>query len=287
MEEKDFPALYRSADSLSLKSQKHFFCALGIHLSVLVIATLLPLIFSQTPISYAVQAVVLLFALGCSIYLAKERPDRYWYAGRAVAESIKTITWRYISRAEPFQATDDEIAKSEFRNSLKLIVEQNKEICQQLTDYLADEQITSTMQNNRSKTLEERKKYYQEHRIKNQLSWYAKKAKFNKDKARMFFWILIISNIISVILAVAKIVYPTTSFPIDVFIAISASLLSWIQAKRYTELSASYALTAHEISLINEQSLNARTNEEFSLFVGDAENAFSREHTQWVARRDV
>lgn len=286
MEEKDFPALYRSADSLSLKSQKHFFCALGVHLSVLVIATLLPLIFSQTPVSYAIQAVVLLFALGCSIYLAKERPDRYWYAGRAVAESIKTITWRYISKAEPFQATD-EIAKIEFRNSLKSIVEQNKDICQQLTDYLADEQITSVMQNNRSRNLEERKKYYQEHRIKNQLSWYAKKAKFNKDKARIFFWILIISNIISVILAVAKIVYPTTSFPIDVFIAVSASLLSWIQAKRYTELSASYALTAHEISLINEQSLNATTDEEFSIFVGDAENAFSREHTQWVARRDV
>lgn len=286
MEEKDFPALYLSADSLSLKSQKHFFRALGVHLSVLIIATLLPLIFSQTPVSYAIQACILLFALGCSIYLAKERPDRYWYAGRAVAESIKTITWRYISRAEPFQATD-EIAKNEFRNSLKSIVEQNKDICQQLTDYLADEQITSVMQNNRSRNLEERKKYYQEHRIKNQLSWYAKKTKFNKNKARMFFWILIISNIISVILAVAKIVYPTTSFPIDVFIAISASLLSWIQAKRYTELSASYALTAHEISLINEQSLNATTDEEFSLFVGDAENAFSREHTQWVARRDV
>ena len=286
MEEKDFPALYRSADSLSMKSQKHFFCALGTHLLVLIIVTLLPLIFSQTPVSYAIQAVVLLFALGCSIYLAKERPDRYWYAGRAVAESIKTITWRYISKAEPFQATD-EIAKIEFRNSLKSIVEQNKDICQQLTDYLADEQITSVMQNNRSRNLEERKKYYQEHRIKNQLSWYAKKAKFNKDKARIFFWILIISNIISVILAVAKIVYPTTSFPIDVFIAISASLLSWIQAKRYTELSASYALTAHEISLINEQSLNATTDEEFSIFVGDAENAFSREHTQWVARRDV
>lgn len=29
------------------------------------------------------------------------------------------------------------------------------------------------------------------------------------------------------------------------------------------------------------------TDEKFSVFVGDAENAFSREHTQWVARKDV
>jgi hypothetical protein len=63
--------------------------------------------------------------------------------------------------------------------------------------------------------------------------------------------------------------------------------LSWMQAKRFSELAASYALAAHEISLIKEQSLLPDTDEKFSLFVGDAENAFSREHTQWVARKDV
>ena len=60
-----------------------------------------------------------------------------------------------------------------------------------------------------------------------------------------------------------------------------------MQAKRYSELAASYALTAHEISLIREQALNPSTEEEFSKFVSDAENAFSREHTQWSARRDI
>ena len=52
-------------------------------------------------------------------------------------------------------------------------------------------------------------------------------------------------------------------------------------------VAASYALAAHEIGLIKEQSLLPDTPEKFSLFVGDAENAFSREHTQWVARKDV
>jgi hypothetical protein len=35
MQEQDFPSLYRSADDLSLKSQKHFFQALRIHLVLL------------------------------------------------------------------------------------------------------------------------------------------------------------------------------------------------------------------------------------------------------------
>ena len=76
-------------------------------------------------------------------------------------------------------------------------------------------------------------------------------------------------------------------WPTDVFVAMAASVLSWMQAKRFSELAASYALAAHEIGLIKEQSLLPDTPEKFSLFVGDAENAFSREHTQWVARKDV
>ena len=44
MNEQDFPDLNRSADDLSLKSQKHFFCALRVHLVTLVIATILSVI---------------------------------------------------------------------------------------------------------------------------------------------------------------------------------------------------------------------------------------------------
>ena len=76
-------------------------------------------------------------------------------------------------------------------------------------------------------------------------------------------------------------------WPTDVFVAASASLLSWMQAKRFSELASSYALAAHEIGLIRENSLQPIDDEDFSMFVGDAENAFSREHTQWVARKDV
>ncbi|MCV5767721.1 hypothetical protein OFN22_29990 [Escherichia coli] len=41
------------------------------------------------------------------------------------------------------------------------------------------------------------------------------------------------------------------------------------------------------MGLVKEEAKQPNTDEEFSVFVGDAENAFSREHTQWVARKDV
>lgn len=106
--------------------------------------------------------------------------------------------------------------------------------------------------------------------------------------SQYFFWILIGVNIIAVICTALRMIYIELAFwPTDVFVAIAASILSWMQAKRFSELAASYTLASHEIGLIKEQSLLPDTHEKFSLFVGDAENAFSREHTQWVARKDV
>ncbi|OSI16672.1 MULTISPECIES: DUF4231 domain-containing protein [Neisseria] len=287
MTEEDFPALYRSADKLSLDSQKHFFRILLVHLSVLVIAAVLSTINISGKWIPVFQLLTLVTALGCSIYLWTVRPDRYWYAGRAVAESVKTITWRYISKAEPFH-TEDEIAKNDFKQSLKMIFEQNRDVCGKLTDHADEEQFTELMEQTRQSSLDSRKENYCENRIRNQRTWYAKKAAFNKKIGNLFFLGLIILNAVAVVLAALKIADVNPIYlSVDVVITFAASLLSWIQAKRFTELSASYALTAHEIGFINEQSAKITTEEEFSKFVGDAENAFSREHTQWVARRDV
>lgn len=287
MQEQDFPALYRSADDLSLESQTHFFRALKLHLVLLVVAAILSLTSIPHWSIAAFQLLALLGALFCSVYLFGRRPDRYWYAGRAVAESIKTITWRYVCRAEPFQG-DDAISRSGFQQKLKAIVDQNKDVAQALTKHLDAPQISDVMAQMRACSLEERKATYAANRIKDQLTWYANKAAFNRRTSNGFFWALIATNSVAVVCAIFRIKFVDVPFwPTDVFVAASAGFLSWMQAKRFSELAASYALAAHEIGIIRENALQPKDDEEFSLFVGDAENAFSREHTQWVARKDV
>ncbi|CAD0358718.1 DUF4231 domain-containing protein [Xanthomonas hortorum] len=287
MNEQDFPALYRSADGLSSQSQSYFFRAMKVHLFTLVLAALLSIISMPHWTVAALQLVALLAALGCSIYLFSMRPDRFWYAGRAAAESIKTIVWRYISRAEPFQGADDK-ARTQFHIKLKAVADQNRDVFKSFTEHLNGTQITSVMDQLRRKDLDERKKVYAEDRVADQQLWYAIKARFNEKMSKRFFWILIVINSLAVVSAILRIVNAATPFwPTDVLVAAAASVLSWMQAKRFSELAASYALAAHEISFIRDQSLLPSTDEDFSIFVGDAENAFSREHTQWVARKDA
>ena len=66
----------------------------------------------------------------------------------------------------------------------------------------------------------------------------------------------------------------------------AGGVLTWIQVKRFQEIATAYALTAHEIGIVRGHLAESDTNEEFSKFVKDAENAFSREHTQWVVRQN-
>jgi hypothetical protein len=286
MNHTDYPALYQSADALSLSSQKAFFRTLFWYLLLLVVAAVISVINSPVPELAIAQALVLLGALACSVYLFSVRPDRYWYTGRAVAESIKTVTWRFMSKAEPFN-TSDEDDRHHFMQTLKSIIEQNQEVARRLSTHLDGVQITNAMMAMRQAGVEERKRVYVESRITEQQRWYAKKSVHNKKMATRFFVALIVINAIAVILAIAKVRFPSTLYwPTDALVALAASTLSWMQAKRFSELSASYALAAHEISLIKEQAVRVKADDDLSQFVGDAENAFSREHTQWVARKD-
>lgn len=287
MKDENFPGLFLVANKVAIDYQNNFKLALKMNLVTLVAAAVLSFI----PLSHwtiaLLQLIALLTTLACSIYLATQKPEKLWYSGRALAESIKTLTWRYISKAEPFNK-NDKISKNEFIETLNKAIQQNREVCQRYSNHLGDEQITPKMTEMRSQELQIRKQNYHLYRIKDQNEWYKKKAKYNQDKSKIFFILLIITNVIAVIFAATKIAFPDfTPWPTDIFIATAASLLAWMQAKKFSELAASYTLAAHEINIIKSLSLEEMTEEEFSIFVGDAENAFSREHTQWVARKDI
>jgi len=286
MNREDFPALYKSADEHSANSQKYFFRTLKIQLGLLVIAAVLSGVNEATKFTAYLQAFTLLASLGCSVFLYTQRFDRQWYAARAVAESIKTISWRYVVRSEPFNQ-DDPTVTVLFAKKLSQIVEQNQEVTRHFTSFLAAPQITQQMKTYRSQSLSNREKLYRDHRINDQLTWYENKAKENNKSYRNAFCLMILSNAIAATFAILRPEFLRSTFwPTDVFVTFAAVGLTWMQTRRYSELAASYSLAAHEINIINEQSFEISTEECFSRFVSDAENAFSREHTQWSARED-
>ena len=86
----------------------------------------------------------------------------------------------------------EEQVRKEFLSDLKSILDQNRS----LSRYLDSENnngnaISEQMNRIRALPLEERLDIYKKERVQDQATWYAKKAQFNKRKAKLWFVISI------------------------------------------------------------------------------------------------
>ena len=288
MNNEDYPALFQSTDDASNRAQRFY---ININLSYLIItilATMCALLGSQFNYFSISSAFLFLVGLFLLIIILTKKIENKWYACRAIAESVKTATWRFMMRAEPYENSQNlHEVKANFRNLLREILKQNTYVADYIGGELSEkEQITEKMMNIRNSSIDERKDLYIKNRIDDQRKWYSKKYSFNKKNNLIWFLLVILFNAIAALFAILQISNPTNQYlPIDVFAVIAVSSLTWIQLKRYQELSSSYALAAHEIGTIKSMSEEIKTENDLSKFVINSENAFSREHTQWIAKR--
>lgn len=242
--------------------------------------------FLNDVVYYLLYAGVLVVGLIILITRAQSKPEQWWYRCRALAESVKTLTWRYTMHATPFGG-DDVQAKKEFRDHLHAIFRENMETAKQITDdWSGNDQITQTMENVRAQNREDRMAYYLKHRVEDQRSWYKRKSKANRAAAQRWVWASGFCYIIAGSMALSRIALPNWPYwPIEPLIVVAASIVGWMQIKKFNELAAAYTVTAHEIGLIRPVADGVTNDEQFSEFVNDAEKAFSREHTLWIARQ--
>jgi len=284
----DYPGLYQTADKASVESQNNYMLGIGLYLSLLIAASVCSLFLGDSTSLAIIAALIFVATLFISILLLIKRYDKAWYNGRAVAESVKTITWRYMMHAEPYQNPNDSEARVVFVNDLRQILEQNREFDQIFTgDTATTEAISKKMIEIRALELADRQKVYINDRIDDQRAWYYRKARFNKKKGFLWFVLMCVVQAGALILVLVRIAKPTWNIylPIDLCIVCACVALTWTQTKRFQDLSTAYSLATHEISLIREACNAAPNEKELSNFINDAENAFSREHTQWQARR--
>ncbi len=289
MREEDYPALYRAADAASASAQSSFLrCTKGY--AILSIAGGASALYGvQSAGSAIVAAILLAAALALPALVAVRQYENTWYRARAVAESVKTASWRYMMRAKPFNNTPPSGADDQALLALlRSILSNHSGLGHALAGMLAEgEQITETMSRTRRKSLEERAAFYRQHRIDEQRSWYSSKSETNKTLGRRWFWTFIGLQGAAVVFALLRIGCPEFKFwPTEVLIIAAATTLGWMYVRRFSELASAYGLAAHEIGIARAQLPGVRTETAFSAFVADTESAFSREHTQWVARRD-
>jgi hypothetical protein len=280
-----YPALFGAADEASNKAQAALLLSYKINLALLVLAALASLFTASNGLAIA-SAVLFLASLAAHLYSEFQGLQRRWYQARALAESVKTTTWRFKMHADPFTgaSTDTDL----FRERLRELLAQNEGIAGDLDATWANkEQITPSMIEVRFASFEDRRELYRASRIVEQRSWYARKAQENKRSSRDFVIGICCIYGLAIFLVLIKVSSPErTWLPIEPLAVLAGGLIGWKQLRRFNELSSAYNLTAHEVGIIESRFVSVRDAAALSRFVSDAENAFSREHTQWAARRD-
>jgi len=283
---KDYPTVVHYYENVSNVGQSRYLLFIRLELIVVVGAALLSdLIREISPTDLRLVGTVLLvllgFGLGVQVVRLVRREDQSWFEGRAVAESAKTLTWRYMMKLPPFRGETE--LEEEFMNRLQAVL-QGCLVCQPMAVTSAHE-ITQRMRDTRKYGWEKRREFYVASRLNDQVKWYKGKAKYNSKRSRQWLGLSITAQIVAILAAV--VVMSTThhwNF-VALVTTVAASCVAWSQAKNFDELRESYRMANVELCQIkDEQISNAATEEEFLDAVVNSEGAISREHTMWAAR---
>jgi SMODS and SLOG-associating 2TM effector domain 1/SMODS and SLOG-associating 2TM effector domain 3 len=281
-----YPALHSAANDLSDSSQKVYLWELRIEYTLLITCAAMSINSPNSSAYYYIFTFVFVSALMVFLHRFASKPEQSWYKGRALAESVKTSSWKFAMKAAPFDDADETVALGDFRNLMKKILETNRFAAERLSSNNAeDAQVTVSMLYLRQSSLDKRIRTYDEFRIRDQRTWYTRKARLNKKSALTWAILCILVYILAIFSSLVHANYPSWTFlPTEPLIAIASSIIGWMQIKKFNELSSAYTLTAHEIGFLCSLISTITDENKFSDFVNEAELAFSREHTQWAAR---
>jgi conflict system pore-forming effector with SLATT domain len=281
----ELPGFFRDADKASVRGQRMTILLNGVRLYGAGAAALggaLSWKLGFFDLWGGVALIGFAAALAAEVTLVIHQPERDWYAGRALAESAKTLAWRYAVAADPFPADQPtKEARRVLRERLVGIAEKGKDRVTLSSD---EADVTPRMAELRELPFAERKAAYLKGRVQDQKDWYARNAE--KNKRRALFWrvLLIVGEVLAVALASGRAFGVWDLDVSGVLAAAVAGSAAWFGIKQYSALASAYSVTASELSLTRGRILD--TDEpEWAAAVADAEGAISREHTLWLASR--
>lgn len=265
---------------------------MGINLIMMItgaLLTILKLQFSNASVAvYIISTVMLIAGLIITLLLKFKKFEDVWYQGRALAESVKTLTWRFISCSEGFEvekSIDD--SKKHFLSKIEELQTQFKTYTQHFdSNTLLLPNITEEMVSLRSKSLDDRKNYYSKKRIGDQKNWYSTKAEYNRKKQNFWFIVVLVSQFLAICASLFLTLKPCSTWNfVGLFTTIASVGVAWNQLKQHQDHKQAYITAAFELQLIDEKGASIKLEEEFSKYVLDSENAISREHTLWLVQK--
>ncbi len=276
----DMPVVFRSSDTASLTGQRRYLGGTKWRLVLAVAAALFGVLNHRA--AFLALVAVFVATLLVEVWLLAERPEQAWYDGRALAESTKTLAWRYAVGGTPFPAgLPQGEAQLRFLERLRELV---REAPATSLAPMGSAAVTDAMNDLRGRDFAARKAAYLEHRVEDQLGWYTNKARANVVRARRWRLLLIAVEGLGLTAAVLRLTGVLEFDLAGVLAAVLGAGSAWFAVRQYETLGRAYTFAATELSVVHDR-LTQAESASWAQEVADAEEAISREHTMWRASR--
>ena len=287
------PEPFWTADDASLQGQERSIRWYRGQIMMLVLAALAGTANVRSGRLNWLQAVSAVLFAGAGYFwwrLGRDKPQARWYEGRAAAESVKTLAWKYVVRAWPFAGDPDSpVADEAFLKQMDEVFVAFEE--SEVIPVGTRPAITAEMRTLRQLPLALRRDLYLQERIRPQRTWYHSRADRCESATATWQLISTATIIIAAAVAVAQFLGLFDLHLLGVCTTVVAAVTAWTQLKQFRPLASAYRLAASELGLIENQLTHfdlqgPKAEELWSRLSSDAEDAVSREHTIWRARRD-
>ncbi|WP_053719156.1 DUF4231 domain-containing protein [Saccharothrix sp. NRRL B-16348] len=282
----DLPGLFEAADSASLDGQHRYVRGVRLRLLLAVAAAAtgaVPFIVGRVDVAAIGTAIALAAVSITELNLKAARPEDRWYDGRALAESAKSLAWKFGVGGLPFEKTgDDQATERRFIQQLHKLLEDAPSTSIRPSQRPV---VTKGMRTLRAAPFAERKAAYLEARIADQQRWYTAKAARNERLAGWWRAGLLSIEVIGICAALGKAVGAVRFDLAGVVAAVIAAGTAWISLRQLSTLARAYTFAANELAIVRSRLELVEDEPSWANEVADAEEAVSREHTMWRASR--
>lgn len=279
------PVIHDAASEASGRGQTAYVRLSASRLVALLIATLaaaLGIAIGSFDFSGLVVLLAFVVAALAELALIRFQPERDWYAGRAVAESTKTLAWRFAVQGEPFGPTlTEQEAEALLRTRVSEVLQRGKD---RINVGPGDAVLTESMLDLRRSPFSERRDAYLEQRTEEQRAWYSSNARKNEVRATAWRYALLLGELLAIVAAALSLGRDEPFDFAGIVAAFVAGGAAWLAIKQHSQLTSAYRVAAGELA-VQADVLRGVSAEDWPQAVADAEEAISREHTMWLATR--